>query len=97
MQTENETRPLFNLGLLCSTIGVMEALDLAKVDMADLLERHLCGDWGDLSPEDKLANDRALEENDRILSAYFLPTGKKIWIITEYDRSMTTLLLPSEY
>jgi hypothetical protein len=59
--------------------------------------RHARGDWGDLSSEDKLANKRALEEGTRLLSAYHLKTGQKIWIITEWDRSATTVLLPEEY
>jgi hypothetical protein len=57
----------------------------------------MCGDWGDLDPVDWRENDRALRDATRILSSYHLPTGEKIWIITEWDRSVTTLLLPREY
>lgn len=62
------------------------------------LIRHLCGDWGDLCEEDAALNDEAVEFGDRILSAYiYEPTNEKIWIITEADRSVTTLLFPSDY
>ena len=72
------------------------------------LERHVTGDWGDLDQEDKISNEKATEEKDpgRILSAYDIPEyllipymrpDKKIWIITEWDRTITTLLYPSEY
>jgi hypothetical protein len=55
------------------------------------------GDWGDLDEEDRRENERSLEDGCRLLSAYHLRDGTKIWIITEADRSATTLLLPSEY
>lgn len=69
------------------------------------LNRHIVGDWGDIEPEDKKSNNEALNESypNRILSAYNLPkqipgvSDTKIWIITEYDRSVTTILFPSEY
>ena len=60
------------------------------------LNRHASGDWGSVCEEDKAENDRALESGDRILSAYETSHGK-IWIITEWDRSVTTILFPSEY
>ena len=68
----------------------------------ELVSRHRAGDWGDLSPEDKLANERALEDGSRILSAYVLDMGARIWAITkakddEGRRAATTLLLPGEY
>jgi hypothetical protein len=61
------------------------------------LARHSRGDWGELCPADKWANDRALREGDRLLSAYKTSTGERLWVITEADRSATTILLPSEY
>lgn len=62
-----------------------------------IINRHLNGDWGDLDEEDKAANDEALiEPYDRILSSYSF-RGEKIWIITEWDRSVTTVLFPSDY
>jgi hypothetical protein len=60
------------------------------------LIRHLSGDWGDLSSEDKAENDFSLRRDLRIFSAYDTPKGR-LWIITEADRSATTVLLPSEY
>lgn len=80
----------------------MEALQEADVDIIDLVERHICKDWGDLSDEDKRLNDEALHDGSRMLSAYILPTEVKIWIITEAtddkgDRAATTALLPEEY
>ena len=64
---------------------------------ASLLARHVAGDWGDVDAEDRAANERALKDGSRLLSAYELPTGERVWIITEADRSATTLLLPHEY
>jgi len=66
------------------------------LDVLLLISRHARGDWGDLSEKDRVANERALVEGDRILSAYVLPQGR-VWIITEADRSVTTALLPEEY
>ena len=65
--------------------------------VASLLARHVSGDWGQLDAEDQAANEQALAHGARILSAYDLATGTRIWIITEADRSATTLLLPGEY
>ena len=68
------------------------------------LQRHQIGDWGDMPEEDKLANEEALINGDRIVSGYLIPdnlqgktNGTKIWIITEYNRETTTILYPSEY
>ncbi len=89
---------LFWTGPLRTTPGAEAALQEAGQSLIDLLARHLRGDWGDLSDEDRKMNDEALASGeDRILSAYTLTTGAKIWIITEWDRSVTTALLPDEY
>jgi hypothetical protein len=61
------------------------------------LLRHVVGDWGEVGAADWRANDRAIRDGDRILSAYTLKTGVRIWVITEADRSVTTILLPEEY
>jgi hypothetical protein len=61
------------------------------------LRRHWRGDWGDVDAEDKAENDYSLMHDLRLLSAYTLADGTRIWIITEADRSVTTILLPSEY
>jgi hypothetical protein len=61
------------------------------------LTRHANGDWGELSETDRQANEHAVKHGLRVLSSYRLRTGEKIWIVTECDRSMTTILLPEEY
>jgi hypothetical protein len=92
----NTNKPLFNLGQTVATPGALDALQTAGVSPITLLVRHQCGDWGDLETEDKRANDQALKHGSRLLSAYLLGTVK-LWVITESDRSVTTILLPSEY
>ena len=96
------SKPDFPIGKLLATPAALEALQEADVDLIDLVERHICKDWGDLSDEDKRLNDEALHDGSRILSAYTLPTEVKIWIITEAaDENRrtrrTTALLPEEY
>ena len=61
------------------------------------LARHVRGDWGDLCDEDRLLNERSVGGGGRLMSSYKLSEQIKLWIITESDRSVTTLLLPSEY
>lgn len=94
---EEAPQPRFALGRLLATPGAMEALVSAEVTPFDLILRHVTGDWGVVPDEDKEANERAVLEGTRILSAYVLETGVKVWLITEWDRSATTLLLPMEY
>ena len=65
--------------------------------VADSLARHRKGEWGELSKEDREANDLALKDSSRLLSAYEVDGLPKIWIITEADRSATTILFPDEY
>jgi len=73
------------------------ALVTANASVFELLKRHAYGDWGEMEEEDKRTNDDALNEGGRLFSAYTLSTGERLWIITEADRSTTTLLLPMEY
>jgi len=87
----------FPLGQLVATPGALCALARTGQSALELLERHRGGDWGDLDQEDKAANNRALKEGSRLLSAYHLKDKTKVWLITEADRSATTLLLPEEY
>jgi hypothetical protein len=87
----------FRLGQVVATQGALEALEEADQTVNDFLDRHLQGDWGELSDDDWQANEQALQDNSRLLSTYTTVNGEKIWIITEWDRSYTTLLLPSEY
>jgi hypothetical protein len=91
------SRPLLRLGRTVATPGALAALEEAHESGGWYLQRHQCGDWGELSPDDWSANDAALSEGSRILSAYSLGTGVKLWIITEWDRSVSTLILPEEY
>lgn len=85
--------PRFPLGKIVATPG---ALALG-IDLQPYLRRHHCGDWGDLCEEDKQTNEEALEQGFRILSCYQVGGGRRIYIITEHDRSSTCLLLPEEY
>jgi len=85
--------PRFPLGRTVATPG---ALALG-IDLASYMRRHHCGDWGDLCDEDKQANESALTDGTRILSCYKVGCGRRIYIITEWDRSLTTALLPEEY
>ena len=87
----------FPLGQIVATPGALEALQIAEQSPAAFLNRHVTGDWGELCDEDKKANDISLRHGYRILSAYTTGVGEKIWIITEADRSVTTILLPEEY
>jgi hypothetical protein len=89
--------PRFDLGTVVATPGALEALILVRESPATFLARHAVGDWGDLGEDDRRENDRSLDYGCRLLSAYQLPDGSKIWIITEADRSSTTILLPGEY
>lgn len=87
----------FPLGRVLATPGAVSTLAESCQDPSDFITRHARGDWGEVSAEDKRANTRALADGTRLLSAYTTAVGDKLWIITEADRSATTLLLPSEY
>ena len=87
--------PTFPLGQLVATPNALE--HITQDDIMAALQRHVAGDWGDVCAEDKQSNDRAVAEETRILSAYRTANGTKFWIITEADRSVTTVLLPEDY
>ena len=88
----------FPLGRLLATPGALQAFTEAGENPLGYLVRHASGDWGDVPAEDAKENEFSLSRRLRLLSAYTLGTGTKIiWIITEADRSATTILLPSEY
>lgn len=91
------THTRFPLGRFVATPGSLIALSEAGQTPQEFVRRHQVGDWGDLDHEDREENERSLKIGCRLLSAYHLRDGTKIWIITEADRSATTLLLPSEY
>ncbi len=87
----------FDLGYVVQTPGAQEALDAAFHSPVEFLLRHKQGDWGELEPEDLLENERALVHGSRLVSAYHTRQDDKLWVITEWDRSVTTVLLPREY
>ena len=98
LETQNEKpRPLFPLGETVMTIGAREALMESNQEPMEFLFRHVQGDWGEVCIEDADENDFSVKNGFRILSAYKTTKGEKLWIITEADRSLTTILLPSEY
>ena len=100
MTTSNEPprrSPLFLLGQVCATPGALEALRRSGQKPGEFLVRHVTGDWGDVCEEDKRLNDAAVAQGTRVFSAYRTAAGEKLWVITEADRSATTLLLPDEY
>ena len=86
---------LFQPGQIVATRGALSVLSIE--DVMEALCRHLSGDWGDLSAEDKQENDFSVNNGFRIISSYSSKKGVKFWIITEADRSATTVLLPEEY
>src|ERR1700761_7336953 len=96
-------QPRFELGIIVTTPGALEACP--AVYLQKCLARHVTGDWGSVSDDDKQENDLALSEGLRVLSAYPIDAAKPcegfgantLWIITEADRSVTTFLLPDEY
>lgn len=90
------TRPLFPLGQVVATAGVHRHLVESGIDPWPYLQLHQCGDWGNVPPEDARENDLSVEHGFRVLSAYEIG-GERVWIITEADRSATTLLFPMEY
>ena len=95
------SRKRFNLGQCVATPAALAAFETNGSFPIGFLMRHQAGDWGELSARDRRANEVAIHPDPelcaRILSAYRLADGTKIWIITEADRSVTTVLLPEEY
>jgi len=89
------TRDKFPAGRLFATPGALEAL--SQADIQEAIRRHLAGDWGDVSHTDRAENEAALRNGDRLLSAYRTSAGQRFWVLTEADRSVTTVLLPEEY
>ena len=87
----------FPLGQLVATPGALRLVEASGVNPAELLRRHQNGDYGVIDKTDWQANEQAIVDGERILSAYLLPTGEKLWVITEADRSSTCILTPDEY
>jgi len=93
----DKTRPLFPLGQCVATPGALAALEEAGQMPVAFLDRHILGDWGEIDPGDKGANEQALQDDARIFSVYHTSKGVTLWVITEADRSSTCILLPDEY
>ena len=94
--------PIFELGQVVATPGAIEAINSAGETALIILQRHASGNWGEVDPHDAAANEAAVEDGSRILSAYRTATGIRIWVITEAQddsghRAATTILLPEEY
>ena len=90
-------RALFSLGQTVATPGALCALGDAGVSWVSLIRRHQSGDWGTIDAEDRRENNLALKHGYRLMSVYAIGNDCKVWVITEADRSATTLLLPEEY
>ena len=93
----HRSSPRFSLGRVVSTPGALRALEDAGDNISQFLSRHQAGDWGDVCDEDCKENENSLRNGWRLLSSYRTSKGVKVWVITEADRSVTTLLLPEEY
>ena len=85
----------FPMGRLVATPNTVE--HIPNPDIMAALQRHLTGDWGDVDEDDRQENELSLKEGFRLLSVYRSAAGVKFWIITEADRSATTVLLPEDY
>jgi hypothetical protein len=94
---KNRLLPKFSLERVVATPGALRALEQANQNPFEFLERHQVGDWGELCEEDKRENEFSVRNGFRILSAYRTRNNVKIWLITESDRSYTTLVRPHEY
>ena len=95
-RNENENEEVrVPLGQVVATANASRTLPQDEIIAA--LQRHAAGDWGDVDQEDRESNDKAIQHGDRLLSVYHATDGTKFWIITEWDRSVTTVLLPEDY
>ena len=101
MKTKEEVQ--FSLGQVVATPGALDALQRNNTSGLEYVQRHATGDWGEVPEDDKETNEQALIDGSRLLSAYTLPDGTKLWIITDAviddhgNRQATTMLLPEEY
>jgi hypothetical protein len=95
MSTPTIPIALFRLGRIVATPNALNTL--TQPDILTAIQRHQAGDWGDVESDDRQANDRALTERTRLLSVYHSGQGRKFWLITEANRSVTTVLLPEDY
>lgn len=93
--TESKHKAKFGLGKIVATPGVLEIAD--ELEMKAGLLRFVTGDWGECCEDDKAENEAALREGRRLMGVYQTIAGETFWIITEWDRSATTILLPDDY
>ena len=91
------SKPKFSLGMCVATPGARSLLAKYSKIEHEFIERHVSGDWGDLCSDDKAANEAAIKDGDRVFSSYDLSPRDKVYVITEWDRSVTTVLLPEDY
>jgi hypothetical protein len=94
---KTERKPLFDFGQLVATPGALAALEKSGQSPMDFLSRHVTGDWGEIPEEDRKENQFSLEKGFRLMSSYKTTAQDILWVITESNRTHTTLLLPSEY
>jgi hypothetical protein len=87
----------FSLGQIVATPAALEVLQRAGQKPWDFLARHVRGEWGEVDADDWAENEVSLREGFRLLSVYTTKAGETVWIISEADRSVTTLLLPADY
>jgi hypothetical protein len=95
--SKTRDRMILELGMIVITPGALRLLESRGKTPLEYLQRHIVGDWGNLGSEDREANDYSAGHELRVLSAYRIDRDTKIWVITEADRSNTTILLPDEY
>ena len=99
----SDNKPKFKLGQTVATPGALAALEKSNESALPFLLKHQSGNWGEVCDDDKKLNDEAVahegdpDQQQRVLSCYRTSKNERIWVITEWDRSVTTLLLPSEY
>jgi hypothetical protein len=91
------TKPRFSLGQIVATPGALALLEESGENPAVFLSRHVRGDYGEICEEDRQLNDQAITDGSRLLSAYRTSKGERLWVITEADRSSTSLIRPDEY
>ncbi len=86
-----------SLGKVYATPEALHVIEEAGHEVVEFVVKHNSCDWGDVCEEDRKLNDLAVQNGDRVLSAYTLRNGARVWVITEADRSYTTVLLPHQY
>lgn len=96
METTKNDTATFSLGQMLATISVLEVCKFGAIDLGPYIERHLAGDWGDVSADIRAANDAALAKGVGVLKSVYHPAGRRIWLVTDSSRSQTVAMLPHE-